>query len=83
MKSLSKSLKLAGTPLALLILTSCQTTPEAGSSAIVEAAEMTETTVCADLQMPVIDRAEFNAASQYWRDLIIELDAVWVARCLN
>jgi len=44
---------------------------------------MTETTVCADLQMPVIDRAEFNAASQYWRDLIIELDAVWVARCLN
>lgn len=44
---------------------------------------MSEAAVCRDLQLPKIDRHEFNTASQYWRDLVLELDAVWVARCAS
>lgn len=81
MPSLRKSLLLATLPLALFTLPSCQTTPAPGSSVIEETADMVERTTCADLQLPVIDEAEFNSASQYWRDLIVEMDAAWWTRC--
>lgn len=83
MKYPNKLKWLAGVPLACLMLTSCQTTPAPASSTIEETAAMSEAAVCRDLQLPKIDRHEFNTASQYWRDLVLELDAVWVARCAS
>ena len=81
MPSQNKLKSLAVTLLALPILMSCQATPSPASSVIADTAAAIEADTCRDLQLPLIDRAEFDSASQYWRDLIVQMDAAWIARC--
>ncbi len=81
MTSLKRSLMLALTLPALLILTSCGTTHTNDSSVIAEVAAQERADTCADLALPILDLEEFNTAPQYWRDLVLEMDAAWMARC--
>lgn len=81
MRNLHKLLLPVSLFLMFPILISCQATPAASSSVIEEVAVDIEADTCADLRLPLIDEAEFNSASQYWRDLVLAQNAAWQARC--
>mgnify|MGYP007087647333 CR=1 FL=1 len=82
MKNLHKWLMLAPLLLvALLPLTSCQTTSAASSSVIEEVAVDTEAAVCSDLQPEPITSRQFNEAPQWVRDYLVAMTVAWETRC--
>ena len=62
-------------------LTSCTTTSSNNYSVIEETATDLQADTCADLKLPNIDPAEYDAASEYWRKLVREMNAAWQKRC--